>query len=79
MVCQGENCESERGVPFVIFRKDATAEKKVFCADCVQEFRAAHKEEISNREVILNVFFSTPDYRLTMKEFSGQPARQQRL
>jgi hypothetical protein len=73
MIC-GE-CESDRGIPFALFRKDATTERRVFCEKCVKTFRRAHRTQIRKRELVINVHFNSSDFKSVMHEFSGRPLR----
>jgi hypothetical protein len=75
MYCETEKCESDRGVPFLLFKRNATAEKLVLCPTCLKAFRRAHKPEMRRRELILNVHFDSTDFRSVMHEFSGRPLR----
>jgi len=79
MYCQTEKCESDRGVPFLLFKKNATAERRVLCPTCVKAFRRAHKPQLRRREIVLNVNFDGTDFRSVMQEFAGRPLRRGRL
>jgi hypothetical protein len=79
MECSDEKCENDNAVPFVLFRKNLTAERRAFCPKHLQKFRRAHATQLGSRELVMTVHYSTPDYRLTMQEFAGQPRRRSRL
>jgi hypothetical protein len=75
MQCSDDKCENDNAVPFVIFRKDLSAERQAFCPKHLNKFRRAHGNEIQE----MRVFYGISDARTTMAEFSGLPARRPRL
>jgi hypothetical protein len=80
MLCSDEKCENDNAFPFVLFKKkNLSAERRAFCPKHLQKFRRAHATEIGSGELVMNMHYSTPDYRFTMQEFSGEPARRRRL
>jgi hypothetical protein len=85
MLCQGEGCDSDRGLSFLILnRKDDTAQttasRHVFCPRCIKNFRRINRSRIQRRQLSIDVGSFSENFRSVLREFSGTaPRRRGRL
>jgi hypothetical protein len=75
MECSEDECKNDDAVPFILFKKDLSTERRSFCPKHLNKFRRKHGNELRDGKLTMRVYYSLADTRSMMAEFSGQPAR----